>query len=53
MDFSQSVLAGHVVLSLEKVEPDVSLLLLDVSRLTVTAVQVRQGEQLLRSLSCS
>ena len=40
VDFSKKVLAGHVILSLEKVEPDVSLLLLDVSRLLVTAVKV-------------
>ena len=40
VDFDARVLHGHVLLSVERVEPTASTLLLDVSRLQIDSVQV-------------
>ena len=41
VDFHARVLHGHVLLSVERVEPTASTLLLDVSRLQIDSVQVK------------
>ena len=40
VDFHARVLHGHVLLSVERVDPTASTLLLDVSRLQIDSVQV-------------
>ena len=40
VDFDARVLHGHVILSVERVEPTASTLMLDVSRLQIDSVQV-------------